>query len=66
MRDFTMGKYEGLCLALLDSGYVPLTVYSYLRTGKQNNNKLVVLRHDVDRKPMNAFKMAERNQKVMK
>lgn len=59
MRDFTMGEYEELCLALLDSGYTPLTVYSYLRTGKQNNNKLVVLRHDIDRKPMNALKMAE-------
>jgi len=30
MRDFTLKKYEGLCLALLDSGYTPLTVYSYL------------------------------------
>ena len=60
MRDFTMGKYEELCLALLDSGYVPLTVYSYLRTGRQNNNKkLIVLRHDIDRKPMNALRMAE-------
>ncbi|NQE52630.1 hypothetical protein C5S29_03475 [ANME-1 cluster archaeon GoMg3.2] len=51
MRDFTMGKYKDLCLALLDSGYTPLTVESYL-TGKQEqknkNNKLVVLRHDID------------------
>jgi hypothetical protein len=45
--DFSLSKYEKLCLALLDSGYTPLTVYSYL-TGKQRNNKLVVLRHDVD------------------
>jgi len=30
MLDFTMGKYKELCLALLDSGYTPLTVYSYL------------------------------------
>ena len=58
MRDFTLKKYERLCLALLNSDYDPLTVYSYL-TGKQNNNKLVVLRHDIDRKPMNALKMAE-------
>ena len=50
-RDFTLKKYKDLCLALLDSGYTPLTVYSYL-TGKQKkkkkNNKLVVLRHDID------------------
>ena len=57
MRDFTMGKYKELCLALLDSGYAPLTVYSYLK--RQNNGKLVILRHDIDRKPMNALKMAE-------
>ena len=50
MLDFTMEKYEELCLALLDSGYTPLTVYSYLEWQKNNNNnnKLVVLRHDID------------------
>ena len=49
MLDFTMGKYEELCLALLDSGYTPLTVYSYLEwQKKKNNNTLVVLRHDID------------------
>jgi len=48
MRDFTMGKYEDLCLALLGSGYTPLTVYSYLKGQKKKNNKLVVLRHDID------------------
>ena len=57
MRDFTMWKYEGLCLALLDSGYTPLTVESYL-TGKQHNSKFIVLRHDIDRKFGNALRMA--------
>jgi hypothetical protein len=56
--DFTLSKYEKLCLALLDSGYTPLTVYSYLE-GQKKNNKLVVLRHDIDRKPKNALRMAE-------
>jgi hypothetical protein len=48
-------------LALLDSGYTPLTVYSYLegQNNNNNNNKLVVLRHDIDRKPKNALRMAE-------
>ncbi len=64
MRDFTVNKYEELCLALLDTGYTPLTVYSYLVLGGQkknnnNNNKLVVLRHDIDRKLGNALRMAE-------
>ena len=47
--DFTLSRYKDLCLALLDSGYTPLTVESYL-TGKQKkkNIKLVVLRHDID------------------
>ena len=40
MRDFTLKRYKDLCLALLDSGYTPLTVYSYLVLGgqKKNNN----------------------------
>ncbi len=60
--DFTLSRYKELCLALLDSGYTPLTVYSYLVLGGQknnNNNKLVVLRHDIDRKPKNALRMAK-------
>ena len=57
MRDFTLSRYKDLCLALLDTGYTPLTVYSYLEG--QKNNKLVVLRHDIDRKPKNALRMAE-------
>jgi len=28
--DFTLSRYKDLCLPLLDSGYTPLTVYSYL------------------------------------
>ena len=63
MLDFTLKKYKELCLALLDTGYPPLTVYSYLVLGGQknnkNNNKLGVLRHDIDRKLGNALRMAE-------
>ncbi|RJQ27855.1 MAG: hypothetical protein C4589_07755 [Peptococcaceae bacterium] len=59
MRDFTIGQYKELCLALLESGYRPLTFFSYLKEGRRNNDGLVVLRHDVDRKPENALKMAE-------
>ncbi|HJH25353.1 MAG TPA: hypothetical protein C5S37_00965 [Methanophagales archaeon] len=59
--DFTLSGYKDLCLALLGSGYTPLTVYSYLvlEGKKNNNNKLVVLRHDIDRKCGNALRMAE-------
>jgi hypothetical protein len=57
MRDFTVSKYKELCLALLDSGYTPLTVYSYLNG--HGKGESVILRHDIDRKPMNALRMAE-------
>ena len=66
MRDFTLDRYKELCLALLDSGYTPLTVYSYLEGQKKKNNKLVVLRHDIDRKPMNALKMAGLNELLLR
>jgi len=61
LRDFTLSRYKDLCLALLDTGYTPLTVYSYLegQKKKNKNNKLVVLRHDIDRKLGNALRMAE-------
>ncbi len=61
--DFTLSRYKDLCATLLDSGYVPLTVYSYLKR-QNNNNKLAVLRHDIDRKAMNALKMAELEHEV--
>ncbi|NOR78881.1 MAG: hypothetical protein GQ523_10840 [Methanophagales archaeon] len=46
--DFSLSRYKDLCSALLDSGYTPLTVYSVLGGQKKKNNKLVVLRHDID------------------
>ena len=66
--DFTLSRYKDLCLVLLDSGYTPLTVYSYLvlEGKKKKNNKLVVLRHDIDRKPMNALKMAGSNELLLR
>lgn len=59
MLDFTLPKYKDLCLAMLDSGYTPLSVYSYLTNNKAAKNKTVVLRHDVDRKINSALKIAE-------
>lgn len=62
VRDFTLDKYRELCNALLDNGYSILTVYDYLL--KYQNELLTspqyaILRHDVDRKPGNALRMAE-------
>jgi hypothetical protein len=57
VRDFTMAKYGELCRVLLGAGYTPVTVERYLAGG--SDGRTVVLRHDVDRKPENALKMAE-------
>lgn len=57
LRDFTMVKYEELCRSILDVGYTPVTVHQYLTCPP--DNRIVILRHDVDRKPENAQKMAE-------
>lgn len=57
VRDFTMAKYGELCRTLLGAGYTPVTVYQYLTDPP--GGRTVVLRHDVDRKPENALKMAE-------
>jgi hypothetical protein len=62
-RDFTLDKYRELCHTLQTSGYTPLTVRDYLN-GKSsdsptNGAKIVILRHDVDRKIMNALRMAK-------
>jgi DNA-binding phage protein len=54
--DFTHRKYKDLCQAVVSSGYIPLTVHDYLTQGHANN--CIILRHDVDRKPNRARKMA--------
>lgn len=57
MRDFTLGKYRSLIGTIQGSGYTTSTVCSFLRG--QSTQQCVVLRHDVDRRPGNALKMAE-------
>ena len=57
--DFTLDKYRELCSALLENHYVPLTFSEYLENGNKLRNKLAIIRHDIDRKPFNALKMAE-------
>ena len=60
-RDFTVAKYEELCSAIVQSGYAVVNVKDYLSRSlpPQPREKVVILRHDVDRKPENALKMAE-------
>ena len=56
MRDFTLQKYKELCEAIMEE-YMPLTIESYLT--KKPPGKFVILRHDVDRKPETALRMAK-------
>jgi hypothetical protein len=61
-RDFTLDKYRELCHSLQINGYTPLTLRDYLN-GKSadssiHGKKIVILRHDVDRKILNALRMA--------
>lgn len=56
-RDFTLEKYRALCQAMVESGYRVLTVSAYLED-PDFSTPVIILRHDVDRKPHNALKMA--------
>ena len=62
-RDFTLDKYKELCYTLQTNGYTPLTVRDFLngKTANSSNpeERIVILRHDVDRKIMNAIRMAK-------
>jgi len=58
MHDFTLHKYEELCRRLLKSGYRPMTLCSYL-SERPLDERVCILRHDVDRKMKNALRMAE-------
>jgi hypothetical protein len=57
--DFTLAKYEELCSAIVQSGYAVVSVKYYLSLSLQPREKVVILRHDVDRKPEKALNMAE-------
>ncbi|VVB85540.1 Uncharacterised protein [uncultured archaeon] len=55
--DFTLIKYNKLCKTIATSDYNYLTVHDFLL--KSNYNRALILRHDVDRKPIRALKMAQ-------
>ena len=56
--DFTLGKYQQLCSTIVDSGYEIKTVRDYLTNVPSSGPYVVILRHDVDRKPQRALDMA--------
>ncbi|WP_367343962.1 hypothetical protein [Methanomethylovorans sp.] len=55
--DFTMDKYEIICQNLLKAKLTSSTVKDFLL--KKNKSRIVILRHDVDKDPNLALKMAK-------
>jgi len=55
--DFTINKYRQLCNELHRYGYTSSTVAAYLENHNEGQ-KIIVFRHDVDRKPQRALRMA--------
>ncbi len=55
MQDFTLTTYKKLLHALLASGYSFQTLEQFF---EQSENKTMILKHDVDRKPSNALVIA--------
>jgi hypothetical protein len=56
LRDFTVQSYSALVDALIGSGYAFQTFTEYLQ---EPLDKVVILRHDVDKKPGNSQRFAE-------
>ena len=58
MRDFTLNTYRQLLSAFIDSGYKIDCFNNYLLDNSEGD-KIVILRHDIDRNPNNALNMAK-------
>lgn len=58
-RDFTLKAYAGMIEAALEADYRPMRVSDWMRGGNDDFEAVVVLRHDVDRRPEHALAMAE-------
>lgn len=56
--DFTKDKYNQLLQQLIDSGYKFITYADYC-LGENLPMRFVILRHDVDLRPMNSFEIAK-------
>jgi hypothetical protein len=57
-RDFTLPGYQQLCQAIQAAGYTIWPIVQYL-TCPDHPKRLVLLRHDVDRRPESALRMAQ-------
>ena len=61
MKDFTLDIYRALLETLQTKGYQLIGYADYLKSRQPsaNSQKLVILRHDVDAKPMNSLRTAQ-------
>jgi len=59
MRDFTFDIYKKMLQEFLDFGYKFITVEEYFTKDINLDKKYVLMRHDVDRKPLNSLAMAK-------
>ncbi|MDY6791274.1 MAG: hypothetical protein SWH54_08405 [Thermodesulfobacteriota bacterium] len=57
-NDFTLSVYQNLLEEIRRSGFEVITIKEYF-VKKDNEESFIILRHDVDRCPENALKMAE-------
>ena len=57
-RDFTLNRWVRVLRTAIDAGYRSATVHDFLSSARPESSTLV-LRHDVDRAPMDALRMAE-------
>ena len=55
-RDFTLDIFKKLLQAGIDEDYIFTSYENYLDS--ESHNKVFILRHDVDRKPQNAYRTA--------
>lgn len=59
MRDFTLDIYRELLEALQAKGYRLISYRDHVITSSRHDDKYVILRHDVDARPLNSLKTAQ-------
>lgn len=55
-KDFTLIKYEAFLKSAIEAGYQLVSYQEYI---KHDYEKVLMLRHDVDKKPLNSLRTAE-------
>jgi len=59
LRDFSLDIYRTLLETLRERGYRLISYRDYVMTSCRDDEKFVILRHDVDAKPWNSLKTAQ-------